>query len=258
MDLVISVIATFLSLFGQTAPTSDSAMSSGGEVLSSENYQNNDNQSVFNKLTEIDFENNTYAYHLSKIDPKNLSFSSNLETQKNSIDIKEENQCDLVVNGGFYSKENQHLGQVKSNNEQIAPALSSSLFNGFLQFDSQEVNISAVANETYTNILQTGPMIIQDTNTHKLSLTNDKPARRMVALNTDQGGFFLVLVGSDNIHSGPYLEDLPQIVKQISIQENLQVQDAINLDGGSHSVYSTNDFMIPEMNPIGSYFCLKS
>jgi hypothetical protein len=53
------------------------------------------------------------------------------------------------------------------------------------------------------------------------------------------------------------LSELPDILQRLEDKAGLKFVDALNLDGGAHSVFVTDEVSLTELSLIGSYFCLK-
>ncbi|MBI3289925.1 phosphodiester glycosidase family protein [Candidatus Microgenomates bacterium] len=219
-------------------------------TISTPNPTANDNQSV-----TIDVDGVPMRVNWIEVDPEKLELYSNLSAKQTSAAIKVEKKCDVLVNGGFYSKENKHLGLLIRSPQTISPAIESSLFNGFLTIDSQAV-ITTSAPITARLAVQSGPIIVYKNEPRKLSIKNDEQARRVVAATTSDGKLlFLAIHRKSSEFQGPYLEELPKIIQSFNNSSNIKIVDAINLDGGSASTFNTDSLNLPERTQIGSYFC---
>jgi uncharacterized protein YigE (DUF2233 family) len=169
-----------------------------------------------------------------------------------------ENNCVSAVNGGFYDKQNRPLGYFQSNGKTFTPKIDSDLLNGFLweNASGSAVISRELPNTTVIFALQTGPMLMFDEKTLLLSINNDSRARRMVAGKNmyNQLVFFTVYNG-DSVYDGPLLTDLPSVIQAIGTKENLNIAEAINLDGGSASAFYSGDTRLSELTPVGSLVC---
>lgn len=164
------------------------------------------------------------------------------------------------MNGGFYSKQNTHLGLFVSNFETISRFSQNSLLNGFLSIDSADkITISAdLPSATPRLGLQSGPLITRNGESLNLSINNDEPNRRIAAGTTrDNKLIFLVFYRDSAEFEGPLLGKLPEIINLFKKQTGIDIVDAINLDGGSASVFVSNYDLLRELTMIGSYFCIK-
>lgn len=169
------------------------------------------------------------------------------------------NGCKSLVSGGFYTKEGKPVGLFVSNYNLLQKEKTSSLFNGVFSInDFNTPRISRKAPRDKLRLaLQTGPLIVENSFQKSLSIKNDKPARRLVAAITgDNQVIFLIIYKADSVFSGPYLSELPDLTKLLEESLNFGIADAINLDGGTASAFYAEGLKIPELSPIGSYFCL--
>lgn len=193
------------------------------------------------------------------VNPQQVELYSNLKEQHLSEQIKVDQSCSILINGGFYSKENTHLGLFISNFETISKSIKSPLLNGFLWINDKTIMINSNPPDIVPRLaLQSGPLLLQNNKALTLAIKNDEPSRRIVAATTDDNKLlFLAFYRDSNEYEGPLLQELPEIVKLFQKQTGISVIDAINLDGGIHSVFITNYIRLVEMAHIGSYFCVK-
>ncbi len=193
------------------------------------------------------------------VNPEQIELYSNLKDQHLSEQIKVDKSCQILINGGFYSKENTHLGLFINNFEVISKSIESSLFNGFLWIDDNNVSISSNPPNTKPRIaIQSGPLLFKNGEPLPLKINNDEPSRRIVAAVTnDNKLIFLAFYRDLSEYEGPRLELLPEIINSFKKQTNIDIVDAINLDGGSASVFITSYTRLNEIAHIGSYFCVK-
>jgi uncharacterized protein YigE (DUF2233 family) len=192
-------------------------------------------------------------------EPEKIELYSNLKDKYLSEQIKVDNSCQTLVSGGFYSKENTHLGLFIGNFSLVSQAVESSLLNGFLWTKDNNVSIGNNFPDTSPRVaLQTGPLLFKDSQPLLLAINNDEPSRRIVAAKTtDNKLLFLAFYQDIAEYSGPMLGNLPEIISEFTKKTNLEITDAINLDGGKHSVFITNYERLNELEHIGSYFCVK-
>jgi hypothetical protein len=193
------------------------------------------------------------------VNPKQVELFSNLEEQKLSEEIKVNKSCQILVNGGFYSKENTHLGLFTTDFETISPEIKSPLLNGFLWIQDDNIFIqSKFPNINPRIAIQSGPLLFQGGKPLSLTINNDEPNRRIVAIRTDDDKLLFLAFYRDTVeYEGPMLGQLPEIIKAFQEKTNIKVVDAINLDGGKHSVFITNYMRLVELEQIGSYFCIE-
>lgn len=189
-----------------------------------------------------------------------LSLIANFTTRSDAKSLMKEYGCTSAVSGGFYTETNTPLGLFKTNNTQYAPKIQSSFVNGFLWFDEADVpHITRTIDESIASqALQTGPILIEQRKPVPLTIRNDFGARRVVAaLDTSGDLIFLVLYDADKVFDGPLLADVPKTLSNIFESENIEVTDAINLDGGSASAFFSTSDSLSELTPVGSLFCLN-
>lgn len=194
-----------------------------------------------------------------KVDAQKLEFYSNLEAKQISNVIMSEKHCQALVNGGFYSKENTHLGLTVSNGHVISESFKDLLFNGYLWIVSGNSVISSSPPDFTPQIaIQSGPLLMYNNKPMTLAIRNDEPDRRIIAAITDKKELIFLAVYRDGSELlGPLLEELPKIIDSFTKETKIAIVNAINLDGGSASVFITKSESLPEIARIGSYFCEK-
>jgi exopolysaccharide biosynthesis protein len=197
-------------------------------------------------------------------DIENLSLRSNLSDQLSAKEAKDKYECTRIISGGFYSdsetqgKDGKHIGLFVTEGETLSPYKGNSLFNGFLHIENESATISSNVPSNSDIALQTGPLLMTSGNPRKLSLVRDEKARRMVAATTsDNKLLFMTFFESSSYVSGPKLAELPELVKKLGEEEQLEIIDAINLDGGAHSAFITDEVTLTDIQTPGSYFCVK-
>ena len=196
----------------------------------------------------------------AKVKPEEVELYSNLKEQKLSEEIKVDKSCQILVSGGFYSKENTHLGLFITNFETISPPLQNSTLNGFLWISSDgTITISSDFPIISPRLaLQSGPLLTLNGQSLVLSMNNDESSRRIVAATTgDNELYFFAVYRDRSDYQGPLLKKLPEIINLFKKQTSIDIVDAINLDGGSASVFITNYDLLRELAHIGSYFCIR-
>lgn len=161
-----------------------------------------------------------------------------------------ENNCQFAVNGGFYDKQNRPIGLVVANKMTLNPGQKNYLFNGYLS----DLGISYESPMMANWAIQTGPMLWDNNRPIKVSTTNDKSARRGVAIwSTDNKLHFVIFYNSQAETLGPYLNDMPEILESLSIP----IKSAINLDGGQASAFYDGKIFLDEIDPVGTVLCAK-
>lgn len=199
-----------------------------------------------------------YRYAWVKLDNlAKLKLLPNHNTKASSEDLAKTHHCQVLVNGNFYDANDRPLGWLVSQGQTLSKPIASSLFNGFLSLSTSKVEISPFVPAGSVDLgLQSGPLLILDSQPLLLKINNDQPRRRVIAaLNNQSQLIFLVLTGTDSVYSGPLLADTPNLVVALGrvINQNLSV--ALNLDGGSASAFHTPAVHLNEYTYIGSFFC---
>ncbi|KKR71291.1 MAG: hypothetical protein UU14_C0031G0003 [Candidatus Roizmanbacteria bacterium GW2011_GWB1_40_7] len=215
---------------------------------------------AWKQSTVINFDGVPIRISWAIVQPKDVKLYSNLKEQHLSEQIKVDKSCSVLVNGGFYSEENTHLGLFVSNFEVISKFSQSATRNGFLWIDSSDnVKIGADFPSTIPRLgLQSGPLLKLNREPLALAIKNDEPKRRIVAgVALDNNLIFLVFYRDSAEYEGPMLEKLPEIIDLFKKQTGIDIVDAVNLDGGSASVFVSNYDSLRELTIVGSYFCAK-
>ncbi len=208
----------------------------------------------------MDIEQNGETYRIAWVttDPGDLTLIPNFTQKRTAKSLIESKECDAVMSGGFYTKDNQPTGLFITEGTTIRSAITNTLLNGYFVVDTQH----RAAAQIYVPAqiprigLQTGPVLLQDGNAMKLTIRDDEFARRVVVATDTKGNVvFLVVYNPDNPYEGPTLADLPGLVAEVNKQ--LEITDAINLDGGSASAFIRSDLSLEELTSVGSFFCIK-
>lgn len=211
----------------------------------------------------IDIDNIRVAWFLVE-DLSKLSLHSNLSQEKTAKSLFEENECLLLINGGFYTKEDTHIGLFVSEGEQIERLQQNKLFNGIFSIDHDVANIrKTTANSPLTVFplprlaLQAGPILLEDDGAQEIVLQNDEQERRVIVAVTDKKKvIFLVFYKENSAFIGPKLSRLPELLKTFGSMTGMIPVNALNLDGGTASAFYTKGFSLGELSRVGSYFCV--
>lgn len=211
----------------------------------------------------IDLKNGDEVYRVIWFfaDTSNLRLISNLQKKDISQDLVDQNKCINAVNGGFYDVSDVHLGLLVSNSKTISLYQKNSLLNGILsinQMDTPRITRD-VPQDPLVNAVQSGPILMENAKVMDLNLARDKKARRMVAAVTGNNQLiFASIYDPESQLSGPTLDSLPSLVYLWGRKVNLELADAINLDGGSASAFYLPGKVLKEASPVGSLFCITS
>ncbi len=201
-----------------------------------------------------------YNYYYFKADPIEVNLIANFSERKKSNDVYREYGCLNLVNATFYTKEEKPIGLFKVDDKLLRDYRDNQTFNGVFAIDQSD-NFSfsrKIKNlDEYRIALQSGPLLIENKNINNLKLKNDENARRVVLANVDQTLYFLIIYNKNSLYLGPTLQELPNILNQISNKLDVNFDNAINLDGGSASSIATSNFSLTELTYSGSFFCIK-
>ena len=192
-------------------------------------------------------------------DKENISLFSNTIERLTSNEALINNNCKYLVNAGFVDKSNNHIGLFRNHDGLINESSVNNTFNGFLFIDNnRNAYISYLEPKSSLLALQTGPLLIKNNSLINLTLLSDKNSRRVVAaVNRNKELVFIVFYSKSNPLGGPRLSELPSMLEDLENNTSLNITDAVNLDGGSHSVYISDQIKLPESSIVGGYFCIK-
>ncbi len=212
------------------------------------------------KLDPIIINGATYYFSHLIIDQfEKLKLLPNFKDQLASIDLIDKHNCSVLVNAGFYSEDYKPLGWLVSEKTEISKPITSQLFNGFLSVNNNRLSISSYLKDDSKLGFQSGPILVQNSQPLSLKIRNDQLRRRIIAAQTKDGSLlFMVITSPDSLFLGPLLADTPKIVIAIASQLKTPIIHALNLDGGSASVFYNQKVHIKEFSPVGSFFCLTS
>ena len=191
-------------------------------------------------------------------DPKKVTLHSNLLEKLSSFEAKKKNSCLHLINAGFYTKEDKHVGLFISAGEKLSESKESQLFNGYFSITS-DGKPSITRFPSFARLaLQSGPILMEKKQPAVLKLENDNPARRIVlAITQEDNLVFLVIYNKKSVFDGPLLSQVPGLLKNLNKDTSLEIVDALNLDGGTASSFISGSVNLRELTRIGSYFCVK-
>jgi hypothetical protein len=191
-----------------------------------------------------------------------IELYSNLENKLTSTEAKNNSGCLSLVNGGFYGTDNKPIGLFYTQGKLTNNASDNELFNGFFLIDNNEhasIDLNSPDDlKKYRIALQAGPILYLSGRPSNIASKSDPARRIIVGISNRNEITFISLNSKNNPVSGPKLEELPLIIKNINNKTGLNILDAINLDGGNHSAFLTESVNLTEFAAIGSYFCIKS
>ncbi len=196
-------------------------------------------------------------YEITNID--NLSLSINFD-KLTSQEFKEQEKCIFLSSGGYYKSDYLPTGFLIDEYKEISPFIKSDLADGIFSvndFATPRIT-SEVPRDRLRIALQAGPLLKENGEFIDLTLRNDEEARRVILGVTGENiAYFVIFYNPNSTLIGPYLEDLPGIVKQFENETGIIFADVINLDGGAPTVFRTEDIDIVESTIVGNFFCLK-
>lgn len=208
------------------------------------------------KTIELQGVSYTYDY-FTVTDISRLKLYENFTVRKTIDEVAGEKHCQFAINAGFYDTNNTPLGVFVGTNYTRRTHLSSALFNGYIFVLHDTAFIQAALPEGYSLALQSGPILLEHSEYRTLHIQDDEEARRMVAAKTASGDLiFMAIAFPNSSYQGPFLQNLPEVLRSIAHKEHLTLTDGINLDGGSASAFIGPTFQFSELNPVGGVFCL--
>lgn len=249
--VVIAVVGYAIYLFLQPIPPSSISQSGSDSDVPTPTQK---------ILPSISIHGDQYNYAYFQVsDAANLSLVPNFSDKLPAATIATRHQCASGINGGFYDTSDAPLGLFIVNGEKQSAAIQSELFNGFFSIDTQGTpRISSVAPTAGRLALQTGPLLYMDGKPLPLRIQNDEHDRRIgVAITAKGTVLFFSFFKQEAQFTGPLLSEMPLAVVALSQNENIDIQEALNLDGGSASSYFDGTTSLSELRPVGSMFCLK-
>jgi exopolysaccharide biosynthesis protein len=164
-------------------------------------------------------------------------------------------KCLAGVNGGYFNEQFSPLGLRIANGQMIAPLQRARLITGVLAASSRGVQI--VRSREFsrrlgvTAAIQCGPFLV-DRGQPISGLNDSHLARRTFAATTTSNRALL------GVCSGISLAELSKILANTSLAEDLRIERALNLDGGSSSAFwfareNGSAFSIPEQKPVRDF-----
>lgn len=252
--LIVTTVIGIFSLAQKTQKKEPSPEKIESKTLSTTNKSEKNVQT-------INYKDKTFK--VSFLEVKNIDglyLIANFDQKVSSKEINQKNGCSGLVNAGFYSKDFKPIGLFISEGERLNPWQQNKLFNGVLS-----INVMAVPRITRETprdplriALQSGPVLVENSNYLFPSPEIDKDARRIVAFISGENRLYFAVFYEQNYpFKGPYLSDLASLLKELSDETGLLIADAINLDGGGASVFIDQNISLSELTTVGSFFCIK-
>jgi exopolysaccharide biosynthesis protein len=184
-----------------------------------------------------------------------LRVLQNKDGSESLADVMRHEKCVAAVNGGYFDEKFAPIGLRMANGQMIAPLQRARLITGVLLASSRGVQI--VRSREFsrrpgiTSAIQCGPFLV-DRGQSIGGLNNTRTARRTFAATTN-GNRALVGVCSD-----VSLAELSKIVATTLFADDLRIERALNLDGGSSTGFwftreNGSVFSIPEQKPVRDF-----
>lgn len=194
-------------------------------------------------------------------DTTKLNLTANFKEKLAGKEIIYRNSCNFLVSAGFYSKDEKPIGLFISDGKTLSSWQKNPLFNGI--FSVNYLDTPRITRELPADPLriavQAGPLLKENASYLKLSLKNDGPERRVLVATTGENKtLFLVVYSNESVFVGPKLSDLPEVLKIFEEKAEITLADALNLDGGTASVFYSKDVSLEEASSVGAFFCLKN
>lgn len=228
------------------------------KVLGDEATQTSEKPRSTNRIS-LGYNNRAIDVYWAEADPWAVSLNQNFEQKIAASELFTSNDCNLLINGGFYSKDNKPIGLFISERETLSGFQENQLFNGIFSINEFGIpKINSVPEPDVLTALQAGPLLKENNQYLAVSLVRDEPARRSVAAVTgDNKLIFMIFLDNESAFLGPWLSDLPDVLGDFESKTGISIADAVNLDGGSASAFYTEDVGISEISPVGSFFCVR-
>lgn len=208
----------------------------------------------------IEYKDRNYLVSWFEADPTKTFLLDNFNSKNAASKIYDSEGCVLAINAGFYSPENKPLGYFVTNYEVKYNFVKNKIMNGILSINSFDIPriTKDITSDSPRNAVQTGPILIENDFDIEANIEVDKYSRRMVAAVTGENRlYFLAIYGNQSAFDGPKIEDLAKILNIFEEKTQINIADAINLDGGKASYFNNGENTLTEISPIGALFCVK-
>lgn len=185
-----------------------------------------------------------------------MQLHSNLVDKKTARETAKESNCTNLVNGGFYSKEGKTIGLFIDEGKTVSKYKKNKTFDGIFYITSDNLpQIGTTLPGSIRLAVQSGPILINENRGQNYSINNDRQERRIVVAIDKSKIIFLAIYEKSSVFKGPYLADLPKVLKIVEDKSGMKFESALNLDGGTASAFIINGTTLGELSLIGSYFC---
>jgi hypothetical protein len=176
-------------------------------------------------------------------------------TGESSPDIMSREKCAAGVNGGYFSADFTPIGLLISDGRMIAPLQRARLISGVLSASARGVRILRVREfsprEKIDAAVQCGPFLV-DHYERVRGLDDSSAARRTFAATAMNDRALLAVCSEIS------LAELATILTTTRLADDLKIQRALNLDGGSSSAFwfareKSSAFSIREQKPVRDF-----
>ena len=209
---------------------------------------------------EIEDNGKLYLVRLQgEFEGREISLFPNFIERQASSNLFKNNSCEFLINGGFYNEKNNPIGLFVSDNKQISEFRINQLFNGIFSindFDTPRITRD-VPQDRLKIALQTGPLLVENSQNIILNSESQNRGRRMILGVTGENKvIFITIYEKNSVFDGPQLRELTRFLDRFEEESGIELADAINLDGGTASAFITPEFSLSELSPMGSFFCI--
>ena len=184
-----------------------------------------------------------------------LRVLQNKDGAESLADVMNHEKCLAGVNGGYFDEKFAPIGLRIANGQTIAPLQRARLITGVLVASSRGVQIVRSGEfsrrPTVTTAIQCGPFLVD--RGQPISGLNDSHLARRTFAATTTGDRALV-----GVCSSVSLAEFSKVLAITSFAENLRIERALNLDGGSSTGFwfareNGSAFSISEQKPVRDF-----
>jgi uncharacterized protein YigE (DUF2233 family) len=170
-------------------------------------------------------------------------------------EVMRHGKCLAGVNGGYFSEKFEPIGLRIVNGQMIAPLQRAPLITGVLVASSRGIQIVRAREFSRRSdvnaAIQCGPFLVER-GQHIRGLNNSNLARRSFAAMMTNDRRLL------GVCSDVSLADLSTILATVPLAEDMKIERALNLDGGSSSAFwfareNGSAFSIPEQKSVRDF-----
>lgn len=186
----------------------------------------------------------------------------NFEIKETSDNIMGKYNCNVLINGGFYDTEYNPLGVYFLNGTMSGKIKKTSILNGILSVNSFGVfDISEIDtfdfNKEYQFYMQTGPIYYLMGKPYLNSINKNSGRRIIIAVDDNKNIYVIAMFDKNNYSMGPKYSEVSNYLYSFKEKMNLNIYNAVNLDGGNASLYIDKYYSIKESSLAGSFLCFK-